>query len=150
MKIHIAAVGRLKDDVIVSLYQSYLKRINWSVSLSEVDVKKSLPEKQRKVQEGQLLLSAVPKGYYKIVLDETGREYSSHKFAKIIESRHDDAQNIAFFIGGAYGHAHELRQQADLVLSFGLMTWPHKFVRVMLAEQLYRSYSILTGHPYHK
>lgn len=150
MKIYIAAVGRLKDADIISIYQSFCKRLHWPVTVSEIEIKKTLPEKQKKYQEGQELLSAIPKGYYKIVLDETGKQYSSQKFADIIDQRKDDGLNIAFLIGGAFGHSYEVKTEADLLLSFGHMTWPHKFVRVMLAEQIYRAQTILSGHPYHK
>ena len=66
------------------------------------------------------------------------------------KKRDHGARHMVFAIGGADGHDATLKSRADLVLSFGAATWPHQMVRIMLAEQLYRSVTILSGHPYHR
>lgn len=86
-----------------------------------------------------------------IVLDERGKALSSTELARKIETWRDSGKREArFLIGAADGHEEELRGRADLLLSLGPATWPHLLVRPMLAEQLFRAYSILTNHPYHR
>ncbi|MBL6957580.1 MAG: 23S rRNA (pseudouridine(1915)-N(3))-methyltransferase RlmH, partial [Rhodospirillales bacterium] len=100
---------------------------------------------------GELLLGAVPKGAAAVVLDETGKNLGSRAFAeKLSRWRDDGRRDAAFLIGGADGHDGAVLKAADLVLSFGSLTWPHMLVRGMLAEQLFRAQSILSGHPYHR
>ncbi|HEY4054484.1 MAG TPA: 23S rRNA (pseudouridine(1915)-N(3))-methyltransferase RlmH [Terriglobales bacterium] len=85
-----------------------------------------------------------------ILLDAVGRTMSSEQFAAWIGRERDTGtQHLHFAIGPADGWSVEMRQRADLVLSFGPMTFPHELARVMLAEQLYRAFTILAGHPYH-
>lgn len=85
-----------------------------------------------------------------ILLDAVGRTMSSEQFAVWIgRERESGTQHLHFAIGPADGWSAEMRQRADLVLSFGPMTFPHELARVMLAEQLYRAFTILAGHPYH-
>ena len=101
--------------------------------------------------EGVLLTKALPQGAALCVLDERGKTLSSPEFAQAIAGWRDAGrQDAAFVIGGADGVDPELRQRADLVISFGRLVWPHMLVRVMLAEQLYRAATILSGSPYHR
>ena len=86
-----------------------------------------------------------------IVLDERGQALSSVDLAKKLETWRDAGKREArFLIGAADGHDAEQRESADLILSFGVATWPHLLVRAMLAEQLFRATSILANHPYHR
>ena len=90
-------------------------------------------------------------GARRIVLDERGKTLTSEKFAERLASWRDEgAPAAALLIGGPDGHGTTARHGADLILSFGAMTWPHQLVRAMVAEQLYRAVTILTGHPYHR
>jgi 23S rRNA (pseudouridine1915-N3)-methyltransferase len=85
------------------------------------------------------------------MLDERGKACSSMAFAQLLERWRDDGKREArFVIGAANGHTDDERAKADMLLSFGPATWPHLLVRSMLAEQLFRSVSILSGHPYHR
>ena len=85
------------------------------------------------------------------MLDEYGSQLSSKELAKKIGRFKDDGvQNLAFLIGGPDGHGAEVLEKASLKLAFGSMTWPHRLVRIMLAEQVYRSVTILLNHPYHR
>jgi len=101
--------------------------------------------------EAALLTKVVPQGAAVCVLDERGKVLSSPDFAQAIAGWRDAGrQDAAFVIGGADGLDPGLRARADLVLGFGAMVWPHMLVRVMLAEQLYRAVTILSGSPYHR
>jgi len=101
--------------------------------------------------EAALLSRAIPQGALICVLDERGRVEASPAFANRLAGWRDAGRgDVAFVIGGADGIDPALRAQADHALSFGQMVWPHMLVRVMLAEQLYRAASILSGGPYHR
>jgi len=102
-------------------------------------------------REAELLLAALPRQASCIALDSRGTQLSSEAFAKLIAASCENGQSdIAFVIGGAEGLAKPLLARADKVLSLGAMTWPHLLVRTLLAEQLYRAQTILSGHPYHR
>jgi 23S rRNA (pseudouridine1915-N3)-methyltransferase len=104
-------------------------------------------------REGARMLevAAMPAGRILIALDERGRAFDSAGFADRLRLwQEDSVPALVFAIGGADGLAPPVRAAADLVLSFGTMTWPHLMVRAMLAEQLYRANAILSGHPYHR
>jgi 23S rRNA (pseudouridine1915-N3)-methyltransferase len=106
---------------------------------------------ERRREEAQRLQAQLGPGISLILLDERGKSLSSEEFARKIGSMRDDGRRgLVIAIGGADGHEASLREQAALVLSFGAMTWPHQLVRIMLAEQLYRAATILSGHPYHR
>ena len=101
--------------------------------------------------EAPLLAGAIPEAATVVALDERGKVMSSPDFANLLARFRDDgARDCAFLIGGADGLTPELRNRADTRLSFGAMVWPHMLARVMLAEQLYRAASILSGAPYHR
>jgi 23S rRNA (pseudouridine1915-N3)-methyltransferase len=155
MRLHLGAVGRLRPGPERSLVDDYLGRFERTgrpLSLGPAieheveDRKGGGPE-----AEADLLARAVPAGALLVVLDERGRVLSSPEFADHLASWRDDGrQDVALLIGGADGLAPALRNRADLALSFGRMVWPHLLVRVMVAEQLYRAATILSGGPYHR
>lgn len=106
---------------------------------------------QDAVTLSQSLLEAAPAGTKRVVLDERGRHASSAEFAQMLGRWRDQgAPAAALFIGPADGFSAEARNSADWIWAFGAPTWPHRLVRVMAAEQLYRAVSILTGAPYHR
>jgi 23S rRNA (pseudouridine1915-N3)-methyltransferase len=106
---------------------------------------------ERRRDEAVRLRAQIPKGAALIALDERGKNIASADLAqKIGDMRDGGRRNLAFAIGGPDGLDAAFRGEADLALSFGLLTWPHQLVRVMLAEQLYRIATILAGHPYHR
>ena len=93
----------------------------------------------------------LPAGALVFALDETGKPMSSLDFSRVIETARDDgARDLVFLIGSADGHDRPALPQGARMLSFGKATWPHKLVRVMLAEQIYRAASVLAGAPYHR
>jgi 23S rRNA (pseudouridine1915-N3)-methyltransferase len=151
LKIIIAAAGRFRTGPEKVLYQKYVDRLPWSLSLFEVDEKHIKDVKKRRHNEAQKLEKVIPRASTIIALDETGVSLSSEGLAKKLAIWQDQGvRDLVFLIGGAAGHSPDLLKRADLVLSLGAMTWPHILVRVMLAEQLYRASTLISGHPYHR
>ena len=145
MHITIAAIGKLKNPALKSLYDEYQKRLEWKIALYEFETRAS------KDQEGSLLLGPISSSTFLITLDENGENLKSEDFAiclKNIQLYHQG--KLGVIIGGANGLSEQVKQKAQKSISFGRMTWPHLFVRVMLIEQLYRAQQILKGHPYHR
>jgi len=151
MRLTVLAVGRAKAGPEREIWDDYVKRLPWPVALKEVEAKGNLGAAERMAKEGALLLDAVPKGATVVVLDGRGQVLSSAGFAgRLGKWRDDGVKELALLIGGADGHGPEVLARAGFLLSLGAMTWPHQLARVMLAEQLYRAHSILSGHPYHR
>ena len=151
MRITISAVARIRSDPTLEICQIYQKRLPWDVTIREVEARKNLKGDKRLAAEAQLLRVAIPNHAAVIALDREGKTLSSKAFAKRLGCWwNEDIGDIAFLIGGADGLRRDLVQTAQLVLSFGDMTWPHLLARAMLMEQLYRAHTILTGHPYHR
>lgn len=155
MKITIACVGRAgraKHDASQSLIEAYRERLPWPVTIREVEDRKAGgTAAERKAREAALLLGAVPKGAVIIALDERGKSLTSRAFADQLGAWRDNGeQEVSFLIGGADGLDRTVLDKARLTLSLSAMTWPHLLARVMLLEQLYRAWSLQTGHPYHR
>jgi 23S rRNA (pseudouridine1915-N3)-methyltransferase len=101
--------------------------------------------------EASALCRATPDGARKILLDERGAEWTSRQLAeKLARWRDDGVPCATFWIGGADGVSQSVKDQADEKLAFGRQTWPHRLVRVMISEQVYRAVTILSGNPYHR
>jgi len=152
MRIKIIAIGKAGRGPEQSLIDEYIRRLPWQAEVRELELKRPPSDaEQRKSREGELLLEAIPSGAAIIALDERGKNISSRDFAEKIDDFQGRAINtLVFIIGGADGLSAEVRNRADMLLSFGKLTWPHMMVRSMLAEQIYRAWSILAGHPYHR
>ena len=151
MKITIAAIGRAGRGPERDLYEHYAGRIRWPLALKELEEKKKLPAAQLIGREGELLLAAVPPKARIVALDRRGKAFDSEALARQLQRWRDDSvADIVFLVGGADGHGEVLLKRADLVLSFGALTWPHLLARAMLAEQIYRAQQMLAGHPYHR
>ncbi|WP_439138341.1 23S rRNA (pseudouridine(1915)-N(3))-methyltransferase RlmH [Planktotalea sp.] len=155
MKVHICAVGRMRagpEKVLFDDYQTRFDRTGRGLGLGplsvlEVEDKKNLGMSA----EAVLLDRIIPKGAVICAMDERGTVMTSPKFAyKLGDWRDAGRSDLALIIGGPDGIDPELRERADFKLSFGSMVWPHMLARVMLAEQLYRAASILSGSPYHR
>ena len=140
MKSIIIAVGRLKAEE-AALVARYEKRLS---NLKII----TIPERSQSEQEWYAIDKAIDSKSKLVVLDERGKNLKSTQLAQWISAQ--ELRPVTFVIGGAEGLSDELRARADLLLSFGAMTWPHQFIRVMLCEQLYRVQSIQAGHPYHR
>jgi len=151
VRLTIACVGRAGRGPERDLYQHYAGRIRWPLLLREVEEKRKLPPNQLIEREGELLLAAVPAKSVLVALDRRGQTLDSEAFARrLARWRDDSVADLAFLIGGADGHGEILLKRANLVLSFGAMTWPHLLARALLAEQIYRAQQLLAGHPYHR
>jgi len=151
MRSHIIAMGKWKKGPEQALFDTYCDRMRPAPVLKELDIRKKLSGDELKQAEATLLLEAVPKGAVIVAMDERGKTLPSRTFADKIQTWMDQGRgDIAFIIGGADGLDESVRVRADLLLSFGAMTWPHMLVRPMLAEQLFRAQAILAGHPYHR
>ncbi|MGE3303738.1 MAG: 23S rRNA (pseudouridine(1915)-N(3))-methyltransferase RlmH [Hyphomonadaceae bacterium] len=155
MRIRIAAIGRVKGSAEADLIEDYRDRATIAgarLGLGPVEIVEAEAARAGdKARESQLLLQAAPKGARRILLDERGDEWASRTLAaKLAQWRDNGLPAAVFWIGGPDGAAPDLRQAADDKLAFGPQTWPHKLVRVMLAEQIYRAVTILSGNPYHR
>ena len=138
MLLHIVARGKIGRSPEAELAERYLARIPWPTKTTE------LPDRGGKMPEAAA-------NSITVVLDERGRALGSEEFARLLDGWRDGGKREArFLIGAADGHDEALRASADLLLSFGPATWPHLLVRAMLAEQLFRTVSILANHPYHR
>lgn len=139
MLLHIIARGRIARSPEADLLDRYVKRLTWPVKLTELgDTGGKWPA-----------VSATPART--VLLDESGEMLSSVQFAELLGRWRDDGvRETRFCLGAADGFSSEERLGADRSIAFGRATWPHLLARAMLAEQLYRATSILTGHPYHR
>jgi len=159
MQISIFAVGRMKNGAEKTLSQHYLDRFAKIAppiglvfaGLREIVESKAPTAPQRRRQEGDRLKEVLSPSTRLILLDEKGKDFSSPQFADWLALRRDSGDKAALFaLGGPDGHDEDMRQNADLLLSFGRATWPHQIARILLAEQLYRAATLLSGHPYHR
>lgn len=159
MRLEIHAVGRLKAGPERELAERYLDRLARAgpqvglefCGVTEHAESRAKEPAQRRREESDRLLGRLAAGMALVVLDETGSNVGSEAFAERLGRARDDGRSAtAFIIGGPDGIDGALRNRADSILSLGAMTWPHQIVRVLLAEQLYRAVTILSGHPYHR
>ncbi len=159
MRISIATVGRLKRAPEKDLCDDYLKRalkLGRQGGISALQILE-LPESQhaetavRKAQEAEQLANKIPAGAKVICLDERGEAKDTAQFSRLVQKHADDGtQELAFVIGGPDGLDPDFVARATTTLSFGRMTWPHRLVRVMLTEQIYRAVTLMVNHPYHR
>ncbi|WP_099866916.1 23S rRNA (pseudouridine(1915)-N(3))-methyltransferase RlmH [Pararhizobium haloflavum] len=159
MRITLIAVGKLKAGPERDLAARYIDRLAKSGPPLGFEFRRvvELPESRasssqaRKADEADAILKAVPSDGALLALDERGETPDSERFADDLAAMRDGAKrDLAIVIGGADGLDDTVRQRADRVISFGRLTWPHQIVRILLAEQLYRAITILSGHPYHR
>jgi len=159
MRIGIFAVGRLKAGPEKDLAARYLDRFAKAgpaiglefLRVVEIAESRAGNAATRKREEAAMLEKSFPDGAMVIALDERGKALDSQEFADFLGDLRDRGQrDIAIVIGGADGFDPDLRQRAQATLNLGRLTWPHQLVRILIAEQLYRSVTILSGHPYHR
>jgi 23S rRNA (pseudouridine1915-N3)-methyltransferase len=155
MHIRLLAVGDRQPGWVDAAFIEYAARLprQWQFRLHAITAAqraKAASGGDARVAEGEKILAKLKPAEFVVVLDEHGTQFSSAELATKIGDWQTVGQDVAFVIGGPDGLAAEAIGRADLRLAFGAMTWPHQLVRIMLAEQLYRTVTILAGHPYHR
>lgn len=159
MNISIICVGRLKEKYWEDACREYAKRLKGSCNFSIVETaEERLPDSPSAAniantleKEGRRILAAVPKGAVIISMCIEGKQKSSVELARQIEELAVQGKgSIAFVIGGSWGLSDEVKNASDIRLSMSEMTLPHQLARVMLCEQIYRSFQIISGGKYHK
>jgi 23S rRNA (pseudouridine1915-N3)-methyltransferase len=159
MRIVILAVGRMKAGPERQIAERFFDRIAKSGraegfefgGVLELTESRAQQAEARKSDEAARIAGKMPSDATLILLDERGENLDSGEFAKLLGTHRDKGTNtLAFAIGGPDGHGDEMRNKASATISFGALTWPHQLARVMLAEQIYRAVTILSGHPYHR
>ena len=159
MKITLVTVGKIKERYFEDAIKEYSKRLGRYCRLDIIQVQdEKTPdgageamERQIKDKEGQRILSNIKDGAYVSALAIEGRMLSSEELASRLQKLGvDGISHIVFVIGGSLGLSDEVMRRADFALSFSKMTFPHQMMRVVLLEQVYRSYLIMAGEPYHK
>lgn len=159
MRVVVAAVGRLKagpDREIAERYRDRAAKVGRAlgvrgIEIIEVRESRAREAERRITEEAIALASIVPDGGVTALLDSRGENYSSDSFTGRLRGWRDGGREaVCFIIGGADGLGAALRDRADLILAFGAATWPHQLVRIMLMEQIYRTMTMLAGHPYHR
>ncbi len=159
MNIQIICIGKLKESYWRDGVAEYSKRLSRFCSLEIIELKEArLPDKASaadeanvKEEEGRSILSKIDDGTYVITLEIQGKALSSEALADKIEALSlDGKSNIAFVIGGSLGLSDKVSKRANFKLSFSPMTFPHQMMRVILLEQIYRSFKIIRNETYHK
>ncbi|MEX3841361.1 MULTISPECIES: 23S rRNA (pseudouridine(1915)-N(3))-methyltransferase RlmH [Paraburkholderia] len=155
MKLHIVAVGHKMPDWIAAGFEEYTKRMPPELRIELREVKPEQRSSGRSAEsvmaaERTRIEAALPKNARIVALDEHGRDWTTMQLAKTLPLWQQDGRDVAFLIGGADGLDPELKSRADTLLRLSSLTLPHAMVRVLLAEQLYRAWTITQNHPYHR
>lgn len=155
MRTRIIAVGTKMPAWVEQGYKDYAKRLPRDFSVEVVELPmgprgKNAPVAKAIAKEGQQMLAAIPAGDKVIALDVKGKPWSTEQLAGNLENWRMDGFNYSLLIGGPDGLAPECLAKADLKWSLSALTLPHPLVRIVLIEQLYRAWTILNNHPYHK
>jgi 23S rRNA (pseudouridine1915-N3)-methyltransferase len=155
MRVAIVCVGHKMPSWIQEGFQEYVKRMPPEIRVELVELK---PEERSsgkttekaKALEGERILAAVPAGATLVALDERGRSVTTQGLSVMLSEWMRDGASPAFAIGGADGLSEAVKERAQKLVSLSSLTLPHSLARVLLAEQLYRAWSILAKHPYHR
>lgn len=155
MKIVVLSVGRVRQRFVLDAEGEYLQRIKGSFQVELVELGMESPESMKpaevQAREAEEVLKKTKNYDYLVVLDERGKEMSSKALSEFVQTRMNSGiKSVCFVIGGAYGFAEKVRQDADLILSLSALTFPHQLTRMLLVEQLYRSHTLIKGISYHK
>jgi 23S rRNA (pseudouridine1915-N3)-methyltransferase len=147
--LHLLAVGRLRAGPEADLFTRYATRLRPPLTVTEIPEGFGTPAEIKR-READALLAALPAHAFAIPLDLGAPAPTSEALATLLEGWLSAGKKPVFIIGGAEGLSPAIMARANYVLSLGPLTWPHKLVRIMLAEQLYRARAIASGHPYHR
>ncbi len=156
MKIKIIVVGKTEIVYLKDGENDYLNRLKRDCQIEFIEVKeeaivKGSDEKKIKELEGKKILAKLDRDYFNVILDKSGKMFTSEEFARLIEEKKLYwGAKICFVIGGPLGLSSEVMAKANLVLSFSRMTFTHELIRLLLLEQIYRAFEISRGSKYHK
>jgi 23S rRNA (pseudouridine1915-N3)-methyltransferase len=159
MRLLVIAVGRLKSGPERDLVERYRERFSdlarklgfRGLDVHEIPESRARDAAARMAEEAAAITALIPEPSVVVALDERGKPTDSATFANQLGRWRDESTgNVVFVIGGADGLSPELRRTIKTVIAFGMATWPHQLVRIMLMEQIYRAATILAGHPYHR
>lgn len=149
MKIKIISIDHDKSKQYSDISSEYIKRMPWKIDV--VDLEPFNSNTQQKEKEGALILKYIKPEDYIIALDPNGEQMTSELFAKTIQTLQDSSSKaISFIIGGAFGLSESVKTRSNTLLSLSKMTMPHRIAKLILIEQIYRAYTIMKSHPYHK
>jgi 23S rRNA (pseudouridine1915-N3)-methyltransferase len=159
VKLHVITVGHKPPDWVAAGFEEYARRMPRSARIDLTEIKAAPRSRQSPseasvarvlAEEKSRILAAIPSGCVKIALDERGKQLTTADMARRLDGWMQGGRDIAFVIGSADGLDRELKAGADFLLSLSAFTLPHALVRVVLAEQLYRTVSLIQNHPYHR
>ena len=155
MKIQVICVGKTQQAELKTWLPDYCNRLSryttfeWH-EIADLKNTKNLHKKQQKTDEGKLILATVSTSDTLILFDEKGRAYSSKGFGQFLQKKMNArTKKLVFVIGGSYGFSQEVYARAQGKVALSQMTFSHQMVRIFVAEQLYRAFSILNNQPYH-
>ena len=155
MKIQLIAVGTKMPAWVNRGFEEYSKRLPATCTLSLTEIPSQFRGKRADVarllrDEGAKMLQAVPKGARVVALEPSGKSHSTESLAKQLEKWLGSGSDIALLVGGPEGLSRDCVEAAQETWSLSKLTFPHPLVRVIVAESLYRAWSIMTNHPYHR
>lgn len=155
MRIRLIAVGTRMPGWVETAFTDYVARLPREYRFELVEIApaqrgKSIDVERARQQEGEKLLRAIAPGERVIAFDERGRGHGSVQWSTALQSWLQSGRDTSLLIGGADGFVDAVRQRADECWSLSPLTLPHALVRVLVAEQLFRAWSLLAGHPYHR
>lgn len=139
-------------DIGISDYEKRIKRyIDFEIKIiKDFKASKSMPAKTVKIKEGEQVLKHINKSDFLVLLDEKGKMFTSREFAQFIHNKQNTGiRHLVFLVGGAYGFSEEIYKRANAKLSLSKMTFSHQPIRLLFTEQVYRSFTIIKGEPYH-
>jgi 23S rRNA (pseudouridine1915-N3)-methyltransferase len=155
MKIKLLAIGKTDDKNLITLFESYQKRLKHYINFElEIipDIKnvKNLSQLEQKEKEGELILKKLVPTDVLVLLDEKGKEMRSIEFANYLQKKMNTGiKQLVFVIGGPYGFSENVYKKAQGKISLSKMTFSHQMIRLFVVEQLYRAFTILKNEPYH-
>jgi 23S rRNA (pseudouridine1915-N3)-methyltransferase len=153
MNIEIIAVGKIKESYFIESIKEYNKRLTAFCTLSVTEVKEvtQFDVKKNITQEGDQIIKKIRDDDYVVTLEIDGVQLSSLDFSNfVVQKRTYGTSKIVFIIGGSNGLSQDVKDRSNYALSFGIMTYPHQMMRVILLEQLYRGFMIASNREYHK
>ncbi len=155
MRIRVLSIGKTNIDFVKEGIEMYEQRIRRYINFEWEElqyVKNSAKLKQPilKLTEGETILKRLQPNEFVVLLDEHGKQKSSEQMADFFQNHFNySGQNLCFVIGGAYGFSEAMYERANIKLSLSIMTFSHQLVRLIFCEQIYRSFTIIHGEPYH-